>query len=102
METNQDKYLSKIYKDPKHPGGFAGPQKLYNAVKREGLYDISLKQIKDWLKRQDSYTLHRELRRKFPRNHIIVGSINAEWECDLADMSKLRKFNNTKGTLISL
>jgi hypothetical protein len=26
-------YLKTIYYDPKHPAGFAGPQKLYKVVK---------------------------------------------------------------------
>lgn len=39
-------YLEKIWNDPRHPGSFAGPSKLYQVVKREEKYDIGLGKIK--------------------------------------------------------
>lgn len=41
-----EEYLKKIWYDPRHPGSFAGPSKLYQVVKREGKYDIGLGKIK--------------------------------------------------------
>lgn len=39
-------YLENIWYDPRHPGSFAGPSKLYQVVKREEKYDIGLGKIK--------------------------------------------------------
>ena len=69
-------YLSKIYHDPKHSGGFGGVERLYNDVKKEGKYNISRKKIKEWLMGQDAYTLHKPVRRHFKRNRVIVGGID--------------------------
>lgn len=34
-----EEYLKNIWYNPRHPGSFAGPSKLYQVVKREGKYD---------------------------------------------------------------
>jgi len=43
---------------------------------------------------QETYTLHRPVRRNFQRRRIIVSGIDDQWEADLIDLSKLKKFNN--------
>ncbi len=88
-----DKYLSSIYYDPKHPASFAGPTKLYRAIKAAGK-TITLGQIREWLKGQEAYTLHRRVQHKFPRNRVIVSGIDKSWDADLMDMQSLSKHNN--------
>ena len=43
---------------------------------------------------QDAYTLHRPIRKRFPRNAHTVNNINDVWEIDILDLSSLKKFNN--------
>ena len=88
-----DKYLSSIYYDPKHPGSYAGPAKLYKVVKAAGK-KITLHQIREWLKGQETYTLHRRVRHKFPRNRVVVAGIDDQWDTDLMDMVSLSKHND--------
>ena len=52
-------------------------------------------QIKEWLMKQDAYTLHKPIRRRFKRNRVIVGRIDQQWQMDLADMQSMQKFNNS-------
>ena len=40
------------------------------------------------------YTLHKPIRRRFRRNRVIVGSIDQQWQMDLADMQSMQKFND--------
>ena len=87
-----DEYLASIYFDPKHPASFAGPTKLYRAVKAEKK-KITLKQIREWLKGQESYTLHRQVRHKFPRNRVAVYGIDEKWDVKLMDVTSLSKYN---------
>jgi len=87
-----DGYLTSIYYDPKHSASYSGPTKLYKVAKEDGK-KITLQQIKEWLKGQETYTLHRHLRRKFPRNRVIVGGFMQQWDVDLMDMSSLSKYN---------
>ena len=60
-----DDYLSSVYYDPKRPGGFGGGERLYEDVKEEGRFAISRKEIREWLMKQDAYTLHKPMRRHF-------------------------------------
>jgi transposase InsO family protein len=89
-----DDYLSSMYYDPKRPGGFGGAERLYEDVKKEGRFALSRKEIREWLMKQDVYTLHKPMRRHFKRNRVIVGGIDQQWQMDLADMQSMQKFND--------
>jgi hypothetical protein len=89
-----DDYLSSVYYDPKRPGGFGVAERLYKDVKKEGKFAKSRKEIKEWLMKQDTYTLHKPMRRHFKRNCVIVGGIDQQWQMDLADMQSMQTFND--------
>ena len=54
-----DKYLFSVYFDAKRSGSFGGAEALYRDVKQEGKYQLTSKQILDWLMSQDVYTFHK-------------------------------------------
>ena len=87
-------YLEKIYFDPSHPGSFRGANKLHEAIKDEGKYTISLSKVKRWLQNQESFSLHKPLRRSFHHLKVIVGGLNDQYEVDLVDMQKLKDKND--------
>ena len=91
-KSSQDARLASIYYDPSNRGGYAGVQPLYREVKRRK-YPISLKEVKKWLKSQDTYTLHKSIKRKFPRNKTRVTDMDEQWQLDLADVSNLKTHN---------
>ena len=84
-------YLKSIYYDPKHPGSFGGLEKLYRAVRREGKYVLSRSKIRKWLQKQETFTLHRQINRKFKRTHVIVPEIGYQWDADTAVMTSERR-----------
>lgn len=88
-----DQNLKPIFFDPKHPAAYGGVESLYRASKQEGK-KYTRKQIETWLKRQDVYTLHRPVRRKFQRRKIIVSGMDDQWQADLVDVSKLKRDND--------
>ena len=90
-----EKYLERIYKNPKHPGSFSGPEKLYQAVKHEGKFRISKGRISKWLKGNSTYTFNRIAHRKFKRNGVIVDGIDSLWDADLMDFIYYKKANDT-------
>ena len=55
---------------------------------------ITRNAVREFLSRQRAYTLHKPARRHFPRNRIYVGSIDKQWQADLADMVGLQRDNN--------
>ena len=91
---NMDDYLASMYYDPKCSGGFAGFDRLYKDVEKEGKFNISHMKIKEWLIKQDAYTLHKPTRHHFKRNRVIVCGIDEQWQMDLADMQSMQTFND--------
>lgn len=86
-------YLKTIYYDPAHPASFAGPQKLYKVVQREGQYKIGMHKIRRFLHNQEAYSLHKPVRRRFQRNHVVSAGIDDVWMADLMDMVKYAEWN---------
>ena len=88
--------LNKVYYSPKSPGGFSGVAGL----KRVTGYKTS--KIKDWLEKQDAYTLHKPAYRKFERRKVVVTGPNHQWAADLVDVSALRKNNEDNTFLLTV
>lgn len=81
--------LEKLYYDPSHYAGYSATANLSRAAKP----NFSRNEVVDWLKSQDAYTLHRPVRRKFPRLHYNVTNIDDLWEADLIDLRNLKTYN---------
>lgn len=86
-----DNHLAQLYYNPSHPAGFSGASNLKEAVKNKQYEE---KAVDEWLQSQDTYTLHRPARKRFPRNKYIVYSINELWQCDLNDLRGISKYND--------
>ncbi len=85
--------LKNVYYDPKNPGSFGGVQAVYRAVKHLNK-NIRQKEVKKWLQNQNTYTLHKPLKRKFKRNRVVVFGVDAQWQSDLVDMSQYSRVND--------
>ena len=92
-ENDINNFLSNIYYDPNNNGSFGGINRLWRAVKETERAGITKKDVRQWLKTQDVYTLYRPARRNFPRRRVIVSHIDEMWECDLIDMKDFDKYN---------
>jgi hypothetical protein len=53
-----------------------------------------MRELIEWLEAQDVYTLHRPVRKRFPRNPYTVNYIMDVWLCDLVDVQGLSKYND--------
>jgi transposase InsO family protein len=86
--SDLDAKLRKIYYDPKNPASFSSVKKLAEAA------GVSTLAAEQWLKGEDTYTLHRQARRKFKRRRYIVNGIGHLFQCDLIDMHSTAADNN--------
>jgi len=55
---------------------------------------INRSQVKEWLSKQPTYSVHKPARRTYPRNQVLVSSIDEQWQADLVDMQSLEKYND--------
>ena len=85
--------LGNVYYDPKLPAGFGSVSKLVKASKNKK------RDIEEWLSGQNKYTLHKPVRKKFPRIPYTVTNIDDVWEMDLSDLCSLSKYVNTKSVI---
>jgi len=83
--------LEKLYYDPGHYAGYSAVDNLTRAAKT---LNFSRKAVTRWLESQDPYTLHRPIRRKFPRLHYNVTNIDDLWEADLIELRNLKSHND--------
>ena len=85
------KLISDLFYDPSV--GYTGVQALYKTAKKKKK-SIKLDDVRKWLRKQNTYTLHKPIRRKFRRRQTVVGGIDYQWQGDLADVSSMSKYND--------
>ena len=88
-----EKLLEKLYYNLNQGGSLGSVDALYHAAKKKNR-KITKKQVREWLKAQRVYSLHRPAQKHFRRNRVVVGSIDAVWELDLIDLQSLKKYNS--------
>jgi transposase InsO family protein len=88
---------STVYYDPGNAASYSTLNKLRAAVKH-----AKPGKLKTFLEAQDAYTLHRPIRKRFPRNSYSVNNIMDVWETDLVDVQNLGKHNDNHKYLLSV
>ena len=92
MEQRQE-LLKRIYYDINSTGSFGGAKRLFDKVKAIDP-SINLKQVRDWLKGQETYTNFKSRRIHFHRLPILVDRVDEQWQADLMDMSYWSQYND--------
>ena len=93
QNEKRQKILKDLYENPESISSFSGVKNLYNHAKKY-IPDISLVEVKKFLKSVDTYTLHKLTPKRFPTQKIIAAKPKIIVSLDLIDMSKLAKYNN--------
>ena len=57
--------------------------------------------MKNWLRTQQAYTLHKRCLKKFKRNKVISNGIDDLWQIDLADLQNVAKYNSNYRYLVT-
>ena len=83
--------LKEIYYNVKNPSAYTGVEAVYQEAKK---FDITRRQVREWLEKQYTYSMHKPIRKNFPRRKIYVHAIDEQWQIDLADMTQLRRYND--------
>ena len=76
--------------------GFRSVAKLVKASKNKK------SEVEEWLSIQNTYTLHKPVRKRFLRNPYTVTNIDDVWELDLADLSSLSKYTDKYKYLLNV
>ena len=87
-----NKVLSELYHSLKSPVSFSSPNRLFK-VARKRIPTLTLKDVKNWLSKDITYTLHHPIQRNYSTRRVVVHQIDELWQADLADLQKLSQFN---------
>jgi len=79
--------MNEAYYNIHNPASYGGVRTLAR--------QFSMKSSADWLQTQDTYTLHKPVRKKFPRRKTYSKGINDLFQADLVDMQRLSRFNDS-------
>ena len=77
---------AKLIYDVSKPSAFSTLARLQAAINEQadgGKRSVPLAKTRAWLERQDAYTLHKPVRKYFPRNPYVVSNVMDLWESDL-------------------
>lgn len=91
-----DTFLNSEYYNTKSPRSFGGVSRLRRNTA------FSKQETRQWLHNQDTYTLHKPIRRHFKRRQVTVGGINQQLQADLIDIRNLKKYNDNVSYLLTL
>ena len=86
-----DSILSDIYYNVSK--GYKSIDQLYKQAKLKNP-NLKKNDVKKWLEKQPTYSIHKYARRKYTRNKVIVSAIDEQWQADLVDVHNLSKFND--------
>ena len=87
--------MDKVYYEASKPGSYGGVRPL---IRYSG---VSSRKAKTWLMSQDAYTLHKPIRKKFPRRKTFAKGIDDLYQCDLADMQNIARYNDNYRYLLT-
>jgi len=88
--------LDKVYYDPKHAAGFCSVAKVVKAGKS------NKRNVELWFSGQNTYTRHKHIRERFPRNPYTVTNIDNVWEIELAYLSSLLRYKDKYKYLLNV
>jgi len=85
--------VGELYYDLRHSAWYSKLGKLQRAAKQTGVKKHTASKRKACSEKQDAYTLHRPVRKHFPRNPYTVNNVMDVWECDLVDVQAISRYN---------
>jgi hypothetical protein len=91
----------KIYYNTNNPACFSGVTPVFNEAKK--LFPtIKIEDVEKFLAKQDTYTLHKPIRRKFQRNKTKASGIDTDWQADLCDLVRLKRYNKGNAYVLTV
>ena len=90
--------MENIYYNAPGPGSFGS----FDGLRRQrSISDVSDNDIRRFLSEQPTYTLHRNVQRKFRRRRVFSKGINDLFQIDLVDLSSLAPYNDNYRYLLT-
>ena len=94
--SKKEALLKRLFYNPSKPGAFSGVTSLqYAAIRANKNKRIKIKKsdVKGFLQKQDTYTLHKLPRKNYTRRRVVVSGPLEQYQADLVDMQNFADEN---------
>jgi transposase InsO family protein len=108
VSSNLDGLATKVFYNPRNKAGFGGLDGVRKAIVEDCDVDsvhngVDVEaQVKKWSLKQEPYTLHKPVVKKFRRVRIRTTFIDELWQADLCDMQDLHEHNDSYKYLLNV
>ncbi|MCP4458740.1 MAG: transposase family protein [Cytophagales bacterium] len=92
--------LDKVYLNPNNPAYLAGVSTVYHEAKKINP-NITVKDVENYLDEQNVHSIHKPVRRKFPRNQVRAVGLDTDWQLDLICLPTIKKYNKGHGYILA-
>lgn len=92
-QRSKHNLIRKVFFDLNSPGAYAGAEKVFLEAHRRNP-KITRSEVKEYLQSEDTYTIYKPKRNRFPRLKTIPSGLHSDWQTDLAIFDSLRKNND--------
>ena len=89
-----EEFLRNTFYDPANPAGYSSVKKLRQAAVDAGYADASWNKVREWLKKQEVYTLYKHNPSQQKRLKTPFISLNYQWEMDTFNMVRMSEGND--------
>ena len=89
-DVEKEQELRSIYYDP--ISGYQSRERLYQKARESGL-KVSRREVNEWLETQDTYTMHKPVRKRHKFQKTYVNDLADQIQLDLVDLSKFSHKN---------
>jgi hypothetical protein len=94
--------LSRLYYVLGRASEYSSGDKLRAAAASDQGHTVSRPDVHAFLESQDAYTMHRSVRKRFPRNAYDVNNVLELWQSDLLDLQTFARHNNNYRYVVSV
>ena len=91
---NNKQLLEQYYYNVNNPGAYSSAKKLYRVLQKRYPNRFSLTYIQKWLTGVDSYSVLKQVRRKFRTPNVRVTYIDEQFDADLTSVQNIAKEND--------
>lgn len=90
------------YFNPKSKGYLGSIRRVYEVAKKLKPKEVTYEKVREFLNRQNVYTLHKPVKRKFARNRTVALGKDTDFQADLIDVSRIARYNNGNKYILSV
>ena len=92
--TSWETLLKENYFAPNKTASYSGPSKVIPFLKKNGYTNVTYKEVANWLKDNEAYSLHQKALKPKKLSKVVVEGTDSQWDIDLMEIGSLAKKND--------